>query len=129
MARLPNLQVLSGLLSSIGNDLVLDCLTFIESTEAGPLHGGNVNKYVTAPVLRLDEPNVPISKYLFHRMVCETITPAPGRPPVSNLRFGFTERTQLFFVALSRGLVRCGLLARIGRTRFLRIVQMAQGKG
>src|SRR3954447_306401 len=50
-----DLEVFCGFFAAVGGDLVLNDLALIEGTQTRALNSGNVNKYVLAAALRLNE--------------------------------------------------------------------------
>ena len=53
--NLLNFEIFRGLFAAIGNDFVLNVLTFVERAQPGPLHSGDVNEHILAAALRLDK--------------------------------------------------------------------------
>jgi hypothetical protein len=54
-SRLTDLQIVRRFLTAITNNLIFDCLTFIERMKAGTFHGGDMDEYISAAALGLNE--------------------------------------------------------------------------
>jgi len=52
---LTDLQIVRRFLTAITNNLIFDCLTFIERMKAGTFHGGDIHEYISAAALALNE--------------------------------------------------------------------------
>src|SRR5262247_3020282 len=53
--QLTNLQIVRRFLTAIADNLIFDCLTLVERTQAGTLDSGDMDEHVSAAVLGLNE--------------------------------------------------------------------------
>ena len=55
LARSTRLEILRRLLAAVADHVIVEHLALVERRQAGPLHCGDVNEYVSAAVLRRNE--------------------------------------------------------------------------